>query len=134
MGNRPVTIFTGQWADLPFEVCCQKMAEFGYGGLEIAIWGDHMEVAKAASDPSYIKNRKDILAKYKLGCWAIGSHLVGQCVTSLYDPRYDGFMPASMKGKGADMQKWATEEMKLVAKAAKAMGVKVVTGFTGSPL
>ncbi len=134
MGNRPVTLFTGQWADLPFETICQKASGFGYEGLEIATWGDHMEVAKAAADPAYVKNRKDTLAKYKLGCWAIGAHLPGQCVASLYDPRYDGFMPAHMKGKGDEMQKWASEEMKTVAKAAKAMGVKVVTGFTGSPI
>ncbi len=134
MGNRPVTIFTGQFADLPFEAVCKMMSEMGYQGLEIATWGDHMEVKKAAEDPAYVKNRKDTLAKYNLGCWAIGSHLIGQCVTSLYDSRYDGFMPGHMKGKGADMQKWATEEMKVVARAAKAMGVKVVTGFTGSPI
>lgn len=134
MGKRPVTIFSGQWADLPFEECCRKMAAFGYDGIEIACWGDHMEVAKAAADPAYAKGRRDILAKHKLGCWALGAHLAGQCVTSLYDPRYDGFMPAAMKGKGAEMNKWAAEEMKLAAKAAKAMGVKVVTGFTGSPI
>lgn len=134
MGKRPVTIFSGQWADLTFDACCQKMAQFGYDGIEVAIWGDHLEVAKAASDAEYVKGRKAILEKHKLGCWAIGSHLVGQCVASLYDPRYDGFMPSSMKGRGAEMNKWAAEEMKLVAKAAKAMGVKVVTGFTGSPI
>ena len=31
---RPVTLFTGQWADLPFETMCAKAAEFGYDGLE----------------------------------------------------------------------------------------------------
>ena len=134
MGKRPVTIFSGQFADLPFDECCKMMAGFGYDGIEIACWGDHMEVAKAASDPAYAKGRRDILAKHKLGCWALGAHLAGQCVASLYDSRYDGFMPASMKGNGAGMNKWAAEEMKLAAKAAKAMGVKVVTGFTGSPI
>ncbi|MCD8352675.1 MAG: sugar phosphate isomerase/epimerase [Planctomycetaceae bacterium] len=134
MGKRPVTIFTGQWADLPFETVCEKMAAFGYDGLEIATWGDHFDVGKAAADPAYCKGRRDILAKHGLNCWAIGSHLIGQCVASLYDTRYDGFMPGFMKGKGTDMQRWATDEMKLVAKAAKNMGVSVVTGFCGSPI
>jgi sugar phosphate isomerase/epimerase len=37
---RPVTIFTGQWADLGFEEVCKMMSGFGYDGLEIACWGD----------------------------------------------------------------------------------------------
>ena len=134
MAKRPVTIFTGQWADLGFETVCQKMSEFGYDGLELATWGDHFEVGKAAGDPSYCRNRRETLVKYELDCWAIGSHLIGQCVASLYDARYDGFMPGFMKGKSGEMQQWAAEEMKQVARAAKNMGVKVVTGFTGSPI
>ncbi|MCD8140485.1 MAG: sugar phosphate isomerase/epimerase [Planctomycetaceae bacterium] len=134
MGKRPVTIFTGQWADLPFETVCEKMAAFGYDGLEIATWGDHIEVGRAAEDPAYCKGRRDILAQHGLDCWAISSHLVGQCVASLYDARYDGFMPGFMKGKGGDMQRWAAEEMMRVARAAKNMGVPVVTSFCGSPI
>lgn len=41
--TRPVTIFTGQWADLTFEQVCQMMSEIGYDGLEIACWGDHLD-------------------------------------------------------------------------------------------
>ena len=33
--SRPVTLFTGQWADLPFETICEKALEFGYDGLEL---------------------------------------------------------------------------------------------------
>ena len=134
MGKRPVTIFTGQWADLTFETVCQKMSSFGYDGLEIACWGDHMDVRRAASDPAYVEERQSILKKHKLSCWALGAHLSGQCVASLYDARYDGFMPSEMKGQGDKMQAWAAEEMKATARAAKAMGLKVVTGFVGSPI
>ncbi len=134
MGTRPVTIFTGQWADLPFTEVCGKMAAFGYDGLEIACWGDHLDVGKCATDPAYARERRAILDQHGLRCWAIGSHLIGQCVCSLYDSRYDGFMPSSMKGKSGDMQKWAADEMIKVAHAAKAMGVSIVTGFTGSPI
>ena len=44
---RPVTLFTGQWADLNIETMCQKAKDFGYDGLELACWGDHFEVDKA---------------------------------------------------------------------------------------
>ena len=50
MSSRPVTLFTGQWADLPCETMVQKAKEFGYDGLELACWGDHFEVDKADAD------------------------------------------------------------------------------------
>ena len=61
---RPITLFTGQWADLPFDEMCKKARDFGYDGLEIACWGDHMDVRKAAGDPAYVKEKKNILKKY----------------------------------------------------------------------
>ena len=78
--GRPVTLFTGQWADLPFEELCRKASAWGYDGLEIACWGDHMDVRKAASDKAYVGERLRILEKHNLGCWALGAHLAGQCV------------------------------------------------------
>jgi sugar phosphate isomerase/epimerase len=132
--GRPVTIFTGQWADLPFETICEKAKGFGYDGLEIACWGDHMDVRKAATDPDYVKERKDTLKKHGLSCWALGAHLSGQCVGDLWDPRLDGFAPAEYKGKPEKIRKWAIEEMKYTAQAAHNMGCKVVTGFMGSPI
>jgi sugar phosphate isomerase/epimerase len=93
---RPVTIFTGQWADLPFDVMCGKIKSFGYDGVEIACWGDHLDLKKAATDPVYVADRKAILAKHGLKTWAIGTHLVGQCVGDLWDPRLDGFAPPAL--------------------------------------
>ena len=31
--SRLVTLFTGQWADLPIEDMCRKTREFGYNGM-----------------------------------------------------------------------------------------------------
>ena len=132
--GRPVTLFTGQWADLPFETMCEKAAGFGYDGLEIACWGDHMDVRTAAADPAYCAKKKETLEKYNLKCWALGAHLSGQCVAALYDQRYDGFLPPAVKGKPEEMRSWAVEEMKCTARAAKNMGCGVVTGFVGSPI
>ncbi|MDD8026127.1 MAG: sugar phosphate isomerase/epimerase [Acidobacteriota bacterium] len=132
--TRPITLFTGQWADLPFETLCQKAAAWGYDGLEIACWGDHMDVRKAVSDPAYVKNRKAILARHGLRCWALGAHLAGQCVGDLHDERLDGFAPAEIKGQPEAIRAWAVEEMKATAKAAAAMGCRVITGFMGSPI
>lgn len=132
--SRPVTLFTGQWADLPFEEICKKAASFGYEGLELACWGDHIEPRKAAADPGYVSNRKETLEKHGLGCWSIGAHLAGQCVGDLWDKRLDAFAPPELAGKPQEIRAWAVEEMKQVAKAASALGVPVVTGFMGSPI
>jgi sugar phosphate isomerase/epimerase len=44
---RPITLFTGQWADLPPATLAEKAKGFGYDGLEPACWGDHFSVGKA---------------------------------------------------------------------------------------
>jgi sugar phosphate isomerase/epimerase len=131
---RPVTLFSGQWADLPFETLCQKVKSFGYDGIEIACWGDHMEVQKAATDPSYCEAKRSVLKRHGLSTWALGAHLAGQCVGDLWDPRLDNFAPADCKGKPEKIRAWAIQEMKHTARAARSMGCRVVTGFMGSPV
>jgi len=130
---RPVTLFTGQWADLPLDEMCKLAKQMGYEGLEIATWG-HLSVRKAAMDPAYVKGIKDTLAEHDLGCWAISAHLAGQCVGDLWDPRLDGFAPAELAGKPTEIRRWAIQEVKYSAKAAHELGAKVVTGFMGSPI
>ena len=128
---RPVTLFTGQWADLPMEEMCRLAQSMGYDGLELATWGQ-IDVRKAAEDAAYVKEMKATLEKYGLSCDALGAHLTGQCVGDLYDPRLDGFAPSQYAGQPEKIRAWAIEEMKYTAKAAKAMGCSVVTGFMGS--
>lgn len=135
--SRPVTLFTGQWADLPLEVLAQKAVTFGYDGLELACWGDHFEVDRALSEDGYIQSRHDLLAKYGLKVWAISNHLVGQCVADvLIDERHKSILPARIWGDGSPdgVRHRAAEEMANTARAAAKLGVNVVNGFTGSPV
>lgn len=133
--NRPVTLFTGQWADLPLEKLAEKAAGWGYEGLELACWGDHVDVARAAKDKAYAQSRKEILAKYGLKVFAISNHLAGQLVCDPNDDeRSDMFAPKSCHGNPEAKRKWAIQTMKDSALAAKNIGVKVVNGFTGSPI
>ncbi len=134
---RPITIFTGQWADLPLETMAEKAAAFGYDGLELACWGDHFEVDKALSDDSYIQSRKDILERHNLQCFAISTHLVGQAVCDHpIDERHKGILPSRLWGDGdpEGVRQRAAGEVKNTARAAALMGVKVVNGFTGSKI
>lgn len=132
--SRPITLFTGQWADLTFEDVCKKVSTWGYDGVEIACWGDHMDVRKAAVDSDYIQERKDILEKYNLKCWALGAHLSGQCVGDDNDERLHIFVPDHVDKSAESVQQWAIDEMKATVQAAKNMGCYVVTGFMGSPI
>lgn len=135
--GRPVTLFTGQYADIPIEELAEKAASWGYDGLELACWGDHFEVEKAIADDSYVQSRLDILEKNGLKVFAIGTHLVGQCVAdAIIDGRHESILPERLWGDGdpEGVRQRCAEEIKDTARAAAKLGVKVVTGFTGSPI
>ena len=131
---RPVTLFTGQWADLPFEEICKKAVRFGYDGLELACWGDHFEVDKA--DDAYCKAKLETLKKYDLSIFSISTHLVGQAVCDRIDERHKGILPDYIWGDGdpEGVRQRAAQEIINTGEAAKRLGVKVVNGFTGSSI
>ena len=132
---RPVTLFTGQWADLPLEVLAEKAASWGYDGLELACWGDHMDVFQAAQDSNYCARQKAILDRHGLQLFAISNHLAGQLVCDPNDDsRSDGFAPPECAGDAEKKRAWAVEALKNTARAAKNLGLEVTPGFTGSSI
>ncbi len=133
---RPVTLFTGQWADLPLEELCKKAVEFGYDGLELACWGDHFEVGKALEDDTYCSRKRDLLEKYDLQLFSISNHLVGQAVLDRIDERHQSILSPEIWGDGDPdgVNSRAIQEMKDTARAAQKLGVEVVNGFTGSSI
>src|SRR6266567_3160376 len=106
MMTRPVTLFTGQWTDLPFTEVARLAAEWGYDGLELACWGDHLDPNRGAVDDDPI------------------------------DQRHRGILPDSIWGDGdpEGIRQRAAEEMKNTARTAARLGAKVVTGFAGSSI
>src|SRR4030042_1708481 len=133
---RPVTIFTGQWADLPLEVLAQKAASWGYDGMELACWGDHFEVDKALKDDNYCKAKRELLKSHNLKVFAISAHLVGQAICDNIDERHKAILPEDVWGDGdpEGVRKRAAQGVINAAKAAKKLGVKIVNGFTGSSI
>jgi sugar phosphate isomerase/epimerase len=131
---RPVTLFTGQWADLPLETLAAKASSWGLDGLELACWGDHFEVDRALAESDYAGSRREILARHGLECWALGAHLVGQCVCDPIDERHRAIVPPEVWGDGdpEGVRQRAAERMKDTARAASQLGVTQVNGFTGS--
>ncbi|MFH1708492.1 MAG: sugar phosphate isomerase/epimerase [Planctomycetota bacterium] len=132
---RNVTLFTGQWADLKLDELARMAADWGYDGLELACWGDHMDVEQGARSKSYCEDQIAKLARHGLKCWAISHHLAGQLVC---DPNNDGrsnaFAPKKLHNKPEAQRAWAVSTMKNAARTARNLGIKVVNGFTGSSI
>ena len=146
--SRPVTLFTGQWADLPLEKLAPLAKSMGYDGLELACWGDHFDVDAAAGSKAYVKQKWELLADHGLTSFAISSHLVGQAICDNIDERHKSILPADVWGDGSPegVRKRAAKKMITTGKAARAFfnakpGRKgkddfpvVVNGFTGSSI
>jgi len=134
--TRPVTLCTGQWADLPLEVLSQKCRAWGFDGLELACWGDHFEVDKAMADESYCAKKRALLDKYGMKVFSISNHLIGQAVLDIIDERHKSVLPPYVWGDGdpAGVNQRAIEKLKQTARAAKRLGVNVINCFTGSSI
>lgn len=72
---RPVTLFTGRWADLPLSELAPKIADWGFDGFELARWGDHFEVDRAIAENGYCDGKRAFLERHGLGCWSLGAPL-----------------------------------------------------------
>jgi sugar phosphate isomerase/epimerase len=133
---RAVTLFTGQWADLPLKELAPLARSMGYDGLELACWGDHFDVQAALESDRYVQDKRALLEQHGLRCFAIGSHLVGQAVCDRIDERHQAILPEHVWGDGdpEGVRQRAAREMQDTARAAAKLGVKAVTGFTGSSI
>lgn len=132
---RPVTLFTAQFSDMPFDQLCRMAADYGYDGLELAPMGGYLDTDRAATDQKYCDELLKKLASYGLKLWAISAHLSGQLVCDPNnDARSDSFAPAEYAGNPEGKRAWAVQNVKNAAKAAQNLGVDVVTGFTGSSI
>jgi sugar phosphate isomerase/epimerase len=143
---RSITLFTGQWADLPLAKLAPLVKRLGYDGVELACWGDHFDVDAAATSDKYIKEKWEVLQDNNLTCFAVSSHLVGQAICDLIDERHKAILPPDVWGDGdpEGVRKRAAKKMALTAKAARRFfdakpgGKKgapvVVNGFTGSSI
>ncbi len=133
---RPVTLFTGQWADLPLTELAPRAKEMGFDGLELACWGDHLDVQKGATDKEYCAAQRKILEDNGLQLFAISNHLAGQAVCDVIDERHQAILPPHVWGDGEaqGVNQRAADEMKATARTAANLDLKVVNGFTGSSI
>ncbi len=145
---RKLTLFTGQWADLPIAELLPKIKEMGYDGVELACWGDHFDVQRALTEDAYCSNLWQLIEQNGLDCFAISAHLVGQAVCDLIDERHQAILPDHVWGDGEPegVRQRAAEEIKDTGRAARKFfdaapftpkggrPPAVVNGFTGSSI
>ena len=132
---RPITLFTGQFADIPIKELAVKAANWGYDGLELACWGDHLDVEKAATNKQYAEDKLGLLYQNDLKLFSISNHLAAQLVCDPNnDFRSDFLSPEHVHGDAEAKREWAVQSMINTARAAKNLGVGVVNGFTGSSI
>lgn len=145
---RPVTLCTGQWADLKFDALCTKAKSFGFDGLEPVCLGDHFSVRKAVRERGYCQKKWEQLQKAGLAAYSLSNHLAGQAVCDLIDARHKPILPAHVWGDGKPegVRRRAAQEMMDTARAARKffdlaprqiarqIGKVVVNGFTGSSI
>ncbi len=143
--SRKVTLFTGQWADLPLDELLPLVKQMGYDGVELACWGDHFEVGRALAEADYIPELWKKLQAHGLTCYSISNHLVGQAICDLIDERHQAILSPEIWGDGdpEGVRQRAAEEMKNAARAARkffdarpdeTVIAPVVNGFTGSSI
>lgn len=133
---RPVTLFSGSYADLSLEELSPRARDFGFDGLELCCLGDHFDVVGAAQEEGYCSALKESLAKYDLSVHVVACHAIGQGVCDPITSRHRRCLPSRVWGDGepVGVAARAAEAIKQAARAAKRLGVAVVSGFTGSPL
>src|SRR5262245_19620111 len=133
---RPVILYSGQWTDLPLEALAQKAAEWGYQGLELACWGDHFEVQRAATEDDYGQRKLDVLGRHDLTAPVVSCPRVGQALCDPIDARHQKILPDYVWGDGDPdgVRDRAQVELLATVRAAERLGVSVLSGFCGSPL
>lgn len=112
-------------------------ASLGFKGVQMPT-GDSrfFDLQRAASDLDYCRDIQARLAKHGLVITELSTHLQGQLVAvhPVYDELFDGFAPEHLRGKPAERQAWAVDQLLLAAKASKNLGLKAHATFSGALL
>ena len=133
-------IFLAQFAsDKPpfnrLETIAAWAASLGYKGIQIPTLDDRLfDLATAAQSQTYCDDLVGMLAKHGLCVTELSTHLQGQLVAvhPAYDPLFEGFAPAALRGRPAERQQWAVEQLKLAALASFNLGLHAHATFSGA--
>lgn len=110
-------------------------AELGYRAIQLPT-GDsrYFDLAQAAQSQSYCDDIRGRLAEHGIEISELSTHIQGQLVSvhPAYDPLFDAFAPAEVRGKPAARQEWAVNQLMLAAKASANLGLTAHATFSGA--
>ncbi|OZA15781.1 MAG: AP endonuclease, partial [Rhodobacterales bacterium 17-64-5] len=110
-------------------------ADCGYKGVQIPSWDARLiDLGRAAASKTYCDEIKGIAATNGVEITELSTHLQGQLVAChpAYDALFDGFAPAQLHNNPAERTAWATNQVKLAAKASRRLGCTSHATFSGA--
>ncbi|WP_322964424.1 sugar phosphate isomerase/epimerase family protein [Sphingomonas fuzhouensis] len=113
------------------------MAEAGYAGVQIPTWDARcIDLKLAAESQDYCDDLAGRCAEAGVAITELSTHLQGQLVAvhPAYDAAFDGFAPEAVRGKPAERQEWAVQQLHYAGKASRRLGLKAHATFSGALL
>lgn len=113
------------------------MAEAGYEGVQIPTWDTRcIDLKAAAESQDYCDDLAGRCAEAGVAITELSTHLQGQLVAvhPAYDAAFDGFAPEAVRGKPAERQQWAVQQLLYAAKASRRLGLTAHATFSGALL
>ena len=110
-------------------------ADLGYVAVQLPTWlPEIFDLERAASSAAYCDELRGRLAAHGLGISELSTHLQGQLVAvhPAYDLLMDGFAPAALRGRPAERQQWAVQQLQLAARASRNLGLSAHATFSGA--
>lgn len=110
-------------------------AGLGFKGVQIPTWDARLfDLAKAAESKTYCDEIKGTLAEHGVEITELSTHLQGQLIAvhPAYDEAFDGFAAPEVRGNPRARQAWATEQLRLAARASHHLGLKAHATFSGA--
>lgn len=132
--SRPVILCTAAWADVPLEELAARAADWGYQGLDLCCWGDHLEVQRALDEEAYCPQKLALLSRHDLLPVVVSCPRVGQLLAGPIAAYQRRLVPDYVWGDGdaAGVRQRATEEVLASVRVAQKLGVTVVSTASGS--
>lgn len=110
-------------------------ASLGYRGVQLPTTDARLfDLARAAQSKTYCDEIAGIARENGVVITELSTHLQGQllAVHPAYDEAFDVFAPPALRGKPAERQRWAAEQLLLAAKASQNLGLTASISFSGA--
>ena len=133
-------LFLAQFAgpDAPFNslpAIAAWTAGKGFSGVQMPTTDPRLfNLELAAESQTYCDEIQGVLKDAGLEITDLSTHLQGQllAVHPAYDTLFDGFAPETVRGNPTARQAWASDQLRLAARASKRLGLTAHATFSGA--